>query len=91
MSTKLLASATLILLLSACATPTPAPVAVEAAASRNQQIEAQKAAAIPDAKVFKRKLAIGRFSNETRYGRTFQTDASLDPLGKQASDMLATK
>ncbi|WP_243493935.1 MULTISPECIES: CsgG/HfaB family protein [Massilia] len=80
-----------MLLLSACATTTTPPVAVEASASRSAQQAAQQAAAIPDAKVFKRKVAIGRFSNETRYGRTFQTDASLDPLGKQASDMLATK
>ena len=54
-------------------------------------MEAQKIAALPQAKLFKRKVAIGRFSNETRYGRTFQTDANMDPLGKQASDMLATK
>lgn len=91
MSKKLLVSTTLGLLLSACATQTPAPVAVEAAISRDQQLDAQKRTAVPEAKVFKRKIAIGRFSNETRYGRTFQTDASLDPLGKQASDMLATK
>ncbi|MES2018098.1 MAG: CsgG/HfaB family protein [Pseudomonadota bacterium] len=91
MSTKLLASACVLLLLGACATQTPKPVAVEAAVSRTAQIEAQKMAAIPDVKTFKRKVAIGRFSNETRYGRTFQTDASLDPLGKQASDMLSTK
>lgn len=79
------------LLLGACATPTPQPIAVESTVSRNQQMEAQKVAAIPDTKIFKRKIAIGRFSNETRYGRTFQTDDNLDPLGKQASDMLATK
>jgi curli biogenesis system outer membrane secretion channel CsgG len=91
LSTKLLAGATLVLLLSACATPTPPPVALEATVTRNQQIEAQRVAVIPESKVFKRKIAIGRFSNETRYGRTFQTDANLDPLGKQASDMLATK
>lgn len=88
---KFFASATVMSLLTACATQTPPPVAVEAAVSRNQQIDAQKAAAIPEGKVFKRKVAIGRFSNETRYGRSFQTDANLDPLGKQASDMLATK
>lgn len=45
----------------------------------------------PAAKALKRKVAIGRFSNETRYGRTLQTDASLDPLGKQASDMLSSR
>ena len=90
MSTKLIAS-TFAVLLSACATQTPPQVAVEAAATRSQQIDAQKMAAIPDAKVVKRKVAIGRFSNETRYGRSFQTDATLDPLGKQASDIMATK
>lgn len=79
------------LALSACATQTPPPAPVEAPVARTQQIAAQQAAAIPQAKVFKRKVAIGRFSNETRYGRSFHTDANLDPLGKQASDMLATK
>ena len=39
-------------------------------------------------KVFKRKIAIARFSNETRYGRSLLQDGDLDPLGKQASDML---
>jgi curli biogenesis system outer membrane secretion channel CsgG len=39
-------------------------------------------------KVFKRKVAVARFSNETRYGRSLLTDGDLDPLGKQASDML---
>lgn len=88
---KSIISAGIVLFLSACATTRTPPVAVEASASRSAQQAAQQAAAIPDAKIFKRKVAIGRFSNETRYGRTFQTDASLDPLGKQASDMLATK
>lgn len=39
-------------------------------------------------KALKHKIAIGRFSNETRYGKTFLLDANLDPLGKQASDIL---
>lgn len=43
------------------------------------------------AKVLKRKIAIGRFSNETRYGRTFVRSESGDPLGKQTSDMLAAR
>lgn len=80
-----------MVLLAGCATTTAPVVAVEAPASRATQVAAQKVAALPETKVFKRKIAIGRFSNETRYGRTFQTDANLDPLGKQASDMLATK
>ncbi|WP_370590392.1 CsgG/HfaB family protein [Xylophilus sp. ASV27] len=64
---------------------------MEPPVSRTQQIDAQKLALQPAAKALKRKVAIGRFSNETRYGRTLQTDASLDPLGKQASDMLSSR
>lgn len=39
-------------------------------------------------KVFKRKVAVARFSNETRYGRSLLQDGDMDPLGKQASDMM---
>jgi curli biogenesis system outer membrane secretion channel CsgG len=77
--------------LTACAVPTPPQQAIEAPASRAQQSDAQKQAAQPQAKVLKRKVAIGRFSNETRYGRTFLTDPDGDPLGKQASDMLMNR
>jgi curli biogenesis system outer membrane secretion channel CsgG len=76
------------LVLTACAVPTSPQQPVEAPVSRAQQVEAQKQAALPQKKTLKRKVAIGRFSNETRYGRTFQVDADQDPLGKQASDML---
>lgn len=39
-------------------------------------------------KLLKRKVAVARFTNETRYGRSLLTDGDLDPLGKQASDMM---
>ena len=39
-------------------------------------------------KLFKRKVAVARFSNETRYGRSLLMDGDQDPLGKQASDMM---
>ena len=81
----------LLLLLTACAVTAPPQQAIEAPVSRAQQVEAQKQAALPSVKTFKRKIAIGRFSNETRYGRTFQVDADQNPLGKQASDMLANR
>jgi curli biogenesis system outer membrane secretion channel CsgG len=64
---------------------------VESTISRQQQIEAQKQALQVEVKTLKRKLAIGRFTNETSYGKTFQVDANADPLGKQASDMLASR
>ena len=46
---------------------------------------------VAPAKVLKRKVAVARFSNETRYGRTLFTDGDQDPLGKQASDMLYSR
>lgn len=76
------------LILGACAVTSPPQQPVEAPVSRAQQIEAQKQVSAPQAKVLKRKIAIGRFTNETRYGKTFQIDSNQDPLGKQASDML---
>ena len=42
-------------------------------------------------KVLRRKIAVARFSNETRYGRNLLTDANDDPLGKQASDMVSNR
>jgi curli biogenesis system outer membrane secretion channel CsgG len=36
----------------------------------------------------KHKLAVGRFTNETMYGQTFFRTQDLDPLGKQAADIL---
>jgi len=42
-------------------------------------------------KGLKRKVAIGRFSNETRYGQSFFLDANNDKIGKQAMDILSSK
>ncbi len=39
----------------------------------------------------KRKVAIGRFSNETRYGQSFFIDKNDDKIGKQAMDILSAK
>jgi len=39
----------------------------------------------------KRKVAIGRFSNETRYGQSFFIDKNNDKIGKQAMDILSSK
>lgn len=78
-------------LVSACATTTPQQQQVAPPVSLAQQAAAQREAIAVVVKTLKRKIAIGRFTNETRYGRTFQVDPNLDPLGKQASDMLATR
>jgi curli biogenesis system outer membrane secretion channel CsgG len=82
---------TLIVTFSGCATVSKPPAAVEAPVARAEQQEAQKALSIPEIRTLKRKIAIARFTNETRYGRTLLRDDDLDPLGKQASDMLASR
>jgi curli biogenesis system outer membrane secretion channel CsgG len=78
-------------LVTGCATTAPPQQQIQAPALAAQQAEAQRQAVAVVVKTLKRKVAIGRFSNETRYGKTFQVDANNDPLGKQASDMLATR
>ncbi len=86
----ILAWSLLAVFCSGCATvekpPEPTPMAVPV----EQQREAQKAAVTPTEKIYKRKVAVGRFSNESTYGRGILLDTDLDPLGKQASDILAT-
>ena len=44
-----------------------------------------------DGLVLKRKVAIGRFSNETQYGKGVFYDKENDPMGKQALDILSSK
>lgn len=41
--------------------------------------------------VLKRKVAIGRFSNETQYAKGIFYDKTNDPMGKQALDILSAK
>src|SRR5512133_2697374 len=83
--------AVLSLSLAACVTPQQRPAVTEAPAPQAEQVKAQAAAQAPAAPRYKRKVAIGRFSNETNYGRSLLADADLDRLGKQASDMLSSR
>ena len=76
-------------LLFGCATVDKHPEALEPTVSREAQLAAQQQQALPEKPRFKRKVAIGRFSNETRYGRSLLRDDDNDPLGKQVSDILA--
>jgi curli biogenesis system outer membrane secretion channel CsgG len=73
--------------LAACATPAPVPTVVEP----QPNVTAIVAPPAPDAKIYKRKIAIGRFTNETLYGKALLTGDQTDPLGKQTSDMLSTQ
>lgn len=78
-------------LLTACATVSEKPVALEAPAAQAQQAKAQREAQAPQAKRYKLKVAVGRFTNETNYGRSLLTDEEFDRIGKQASDMLISR
>jgi curli biogenesis system outer membrane secretion channel CsgG len=76
--------------LAACALPeTPRQVGNEAPVSVEKQRHAQQELALPEKKGYKRKIAIGRFTNETNYGKGLLRDLNYDPLGKQTSDILS--
>jgi curli biogenesis system outer membrane secretion channel CsgG len=45
--------------------------------------------AAPAAPTLKRKIALGRISNETSYGQSLLRDNSGDPLGKQVTDLMS--
>jgi curli biogenesis system outer membrane secretion channel CsgG len=81
----------LVLSVAGCAASEFSPKKVDAPISKSDAKTAQQSSSVPVAKRFKRKIAIGRFTNETRYGKTFLRDGNEDPLGKQASDMLASR
>jgi curli biogenesis system outer membrane secretion channel CsgG len=74
-----------------CATVSEKPVIVEPPASKAQLQQSQTNIQQPTTKRYKRKIAIARFTNESNYGRALMTDQDYDRIGKQASDMLASK
>lgn len=74
-----------------CATTSTKMEPTEAPASQIQQTQAQKNTLQPVAKRYKRKIAIVRFTNETNYGKALMSDQDFDRIGKQASDMLASR
>ncbi|NLA63275.1 MAG: penicillin-binding protein activator LpoB [Bacteroidales bacterium] len=53
--------------------------------------QAQSTVSTSNEKVIKRKVAIGRFSNETQYAKGIFYDKENDPMGKQALDILSSK
>lgn len=77
--------------LSACATVAPTPVTVSAAPSRAAAVAAQAQSALPAVPSLKRKIAIGRFTNATNYGRALLLPNEQDPMSNQISDMLMAR
>lgn len=58
---------------------------------KTEIVEQPTTAQAPTGKVIKRKVAIGRFSNETQYAKGLFYDKDNDPMGKQALDILSSK
>lgn len=85
---RILAAAICAIALSGCATPAPQPVAIIAPSAVQP---AKQQALQPSQPTLKRKIAIGRFSNSTNYGRALLLDGQKDPLAEQASDMLMSR
>jgi curli biogenesis system outer membrane secretion channel CsgG len=54
-------------------------------------VEPVQQSVVETGKVIKRKVAIGRFSNETQYAKGIFYDKENDPMGKQALDILSAK
>ncbi len=80
-----------VALLSGCAIQTPPVVQKEARPSIADQKAAQQALAsqAPVAPMLKRKIALGRITNETNYGQSLLRDNHDDPLGKQVTDLMS--
>lgn len=73
-------------LATACATVSKEPERV--AVATTLATSAQVAPAVP---TLKRKIAVARFSNSTRYGKSLLSDNEADPLASQAADMLVSR
>jgi curli biogenesis system outer membrane secretion channel CsgG len=80
-----------VVLLCSCATQTPPVAQVESQHNVAAQREAQQRVVQqqPSKPTLKRKIALGRVTNETAYGRSLLRDRFDDPLGKQVTDMLS--
>lgn len=81
----------MVALMSGCATQIPPVVQKEAPQSIAAQKTAQQAVAsqAPVVLTLKRKIALGRITNETNYGLSLLRDQHDDPLGKQVTDLMS--
>ncbi len=77
-----------LLLLASCATLEKQQVSVVPQQTPQVSPVLQKEA---PQRTLKRKVAIARFSNETKYGSGFFSDSGQNQIGKQATDILSTR
>lgn len=90
-STLALTAAVATAVLSGCATQSPPMVVKDApqSAEVQKQMQNDMARAAVAKPLLKRKIALGRVSNETSYGKSLLRDNAGDPVGKQIADMLS--
>ena len=74
-----------VLLASSCSAPK------KITQTTKEQYEVSPVIAQAPETFLKRKIAIARFSNETKYGKSIFYDKENDPIGKQAMDILSAK
>lgn len=91
MDRKIVPSLVALLLLVGCATQSPQMEKIESSVSAEKQRVAQQAAQEteqqPESLALKRKIAVGRISNETNYGRSLLQSTATDELGNKVTDM----
>ncbi len=77
--------------LAGCAVQAPQLTQKDAPQSLATQKAAQQAVAAqaPAVPTLKRKIALGRITNETSYGQSLLRDRNDDPLGKQVTDLMS--
>lgn len=87
----LFASVSAFSMLQGCATQSRPIEQKEAAPTLAAQKAAQQAvmSQVPAVPTLKRKIALGRMTNETNYGRSLLRDQHGDPLGKQVTDLMS--
>ena len=81
----------LIALLPSCATVDKQEVVTIEEKPKISKTIQHETANIDSKKGLKRKVAIARFTNETKYGQSFFIDDKNDRIGKQAVDILSSK
>jgi curli biogenesis system outer membrane secretion channel CsgG len=81
----------MVAMLSSCATVNkPEIKAIDDKPKISKTVQHEKTT-LASKKGLKRKVAIARFTNETKYGQSFFIDDNNDRIGKQAVDILSSK
>lgn len=80
-----------LLVLTACASVAPPAEVYSAPIASADARAARDAALTPEAPQLRTRIALGRFSNSTRYGRALLRPGDRDPLAQQVSDMLMAR